>query len=135
MGAWGTGIFDDDTAMDFLNELTQSKDPLKVMKRALEDARQAKYLEYDGGQSALVTAAIADTILNGTQHADGLVELDTFMAKHKSIDVSSLRRLASAAVRQILSEGSELRDLWAENVDDYPNWRENLESLASRLTG
>ena len=135
MGAWGTGIFDDDTAMDFLNELTDSKDPLKRMKSALEDARAAKYLEYDAGQSALVTSAIADTILNGTQHAVGLDEFDTFVAKHKSSDVSSLKGLASAAVRRVLSEGSELRELWAENVDDYPKWRENLESLASRLDG
>jgi hypothetical protein len=135
MGAWGTGIFDDDTAMDFLNELTDSKDPLKLMKSALEDARAAKYLECDGGQSALVAAAITDTILNETHHAVGLDELDNFVAKHKSGDVSFLKSLASAAVRQVLSEGSELRELWAENVEDYPKWRENLESLAIRLGG
>jgi hypothetical protein len=135
MGAWGTGIFDDDTAMDFLNELTDSKEPLKIMKRALEDARAVGYLEYDAGQSALVTAAIIDAISNGTQHAVGVEELDAFVVQHKNVDVSSLRSLASAAVRQVLSEGSELRELWAENADDYPTWRENLESLASRFDG
>ena len=135
MGAWGTGIFDDDTAMDFLNELTDSKDPLKLMKSALEDARAAKYLEYDGGQSALVASAITDAILNETSHAVGLEELDNLLAKHKGSDVSSLKSLASAAVRQVLSEGSELRELWAENVEDYPKWRANLESLASRGDG
>ena len=135
MGAWGFGIFEDDTAMDFLNELTDSENPLKLMKNALEGARAAKYLEYDGGQSALVAAAITDAILNGTRHAVGLQELDALVAKHKSSEVSPLRSLASAAVRQVLSESSELRELWAENVDDYPKWRENLESLASRLDG
>ncbi len=135
MGAWGTGIFDDDTAMDFLNELTDSNDPLKLMKSALEDVRAVQYLEYDGGQSALVASAITDAILNGTRHAVGIDELDTLVTKYKGSDVSSLRSLASAAVRQVLSEGSELRELWAENVDDYPKWRENLESLASRLGG
>jgi hypothetical protein len=30
MGAWGVGIFDDDTAMDFLNALTDSENPLKL---------------------------------------------------------------------------------------------------------
>ena len=133
MGAWGTGIFDDDTAMDFLNELTDSKDPLKLMKSALEDARATKYLEYDGGQSALVASAITDAILNGTRHAVDLDELDTLVAKHKAADVLPLKSLAGAAVRQVLSEGSELRELWADNVDDYPKWRENLESLARRL--
>jgi hypothetical protein len=133
MGAWGVGIFEDDTAMDFLNALTDSDNPLKLMKSALEDARAAKYLEYDGGQNALVASAITDAILNGTKHATGLAELDTLLAKHKSSDVSTLRTLASAAVRQILSESSELRELWAENVDDYPKWKENLELLASRL--
>ena len=133
MGAWGRGIFDDDTAMDFLNELTSAKDPVKVMKKTLEAARTAEYIEYDAGQGVLVTAAIADTILNGTQHATDLDELDTFAETHKNLDVSSLKALASAAVRRVLSEGSELRDLWAENANEYPSWRQNLEALATRL--
>ena len=69
MGAWGTGIFDDDTALDFLNEVADSKNPLKIMKQALEQVRTAEYVEYDAGQGVLVTAAIADTILNGTRPA------------------------------------------------------------------
>jgi hypothetical protein len=46
MGAWGTGIFDDDTAMDFLNELTDSGNPLQLMKNALKEAQDAEYVEY-----------------------------------------------------------------------------------------
>ena len=70
MGAWGTGIFDDDTACDFLSELAGSKQPLDLMKRVLKDAPGSEYLEYDAGQGVLVSSAVIDTILNGTRHGD-----------------------------------------------------------------
>ncbi len=79
MGAWGTGIFDDDTACDFLSELAGSKNPLDLMKRALEDAPGSEYLEYDAGQNVLVSSAVIDTILNGTRHGDDLAELDALV--------------------------------------------------------
>jgi len=135
MGAWGVGIFDDDIAMDFLAELRGSKSPVKLMKGVFEDASDAEYLEYDSGQSIIVSAAVIDTILNGTRYATDLEDLYTIAAAHKAPDVAPLKAIAGAAVRRVLSEGSELRELWEENGDDYPTWRANLESLASRLEG
>jgi Domain of unknown function (DUF4259) len=133
MGAWGSGIFEDDTAMDFFDGLYASDKPLQHLKDALEESSTADYLEYGAGQNALVSGAIIDSILNGIRHAEDLDDLDTFIEQHKTLDVAPLKVLASAAVRRVLSEGSELRELWAENTTEFPKWRENLESLAVRL--
>jgi hypothetical protein len=34
MGAWSMGVFDDDSALDFLGELTEAKDPLSLMNHS-----------------------------------------------------------------------------------------------------
>jgi hypothetical protein len=135
MGAGGVGIFEDDAAMDFLAELNESKRPVPLMKAAFDEVPEAEYVEYDAGQRVLVSAALIDTILNGTRHAADLEEVDSFVKKHRTLDVSPLRALASTAIRRVLSEGSELRGLWEENAEDYSNWSKNLEALAMRLEG
>ena len=135
MGAWGVGLFDDDSALDFLGELTEAKDPLNLMRRSFESAAASEYLEYDPAQSVLVSAAAMDTLLYGTQHADDLEGLESWVQRNKILDVAPMKPLAVTAIRRILSDGSELRELWAENAKDYPTWRGGLESLAARLDG
>ncbi|HWX35639.1 MAG TPA: DUF4259 domain-containing protein [Steroidobacteraceae bacterium] len=133
MGTWGMGVFDDDSALDFLGELTEVKDPLSLMNHSFVSAAASKYLEYDSAQSVLVSAAAIDTLLNGTKHGDDLEELDAWAQRNRNLNVTSLKSLAVAAIRRVLSEGSELRELWSENAKDYPTWRGGLESLAARL--
>jgi hypothetical protein len=133
MGAWGVGLFDDDSALDFLEELTQAKDPLGLMNQSFTSATASEYLEYDSAQSVLVSAAAIDTLLNGTQHSDDLEDLDAWVQRNGNLDVAALRPLAVSALRRVLSEGSELRELWSENAKDYPMWQGGIESLVSRL--
>jgi hypothetical protein len=133
MGAWGVGLFDDDSALDFLEELTQSKDPLSLMNRSFASAAASEYLEYDSAQSVLVSAAAMDTLLNGTQHGVDLEDLDAWLDRNRELSVAALKPLAVSALRRVLSDGSELRDLWSENAKDYPVWRGAVESLIARL--
>jgi hypothetical protein len=133
MGAWGVGLFDDDSALDFLEELTQTKDPLGLMNQSFTSATASEYLEYDSAQSVLVSAAAMDTLLNGTQHSDDLEDLDAWVQRNGNLNVATLRPLAVSALRRVLSEGSELRELWSENANDYPMWRGGIESLVARL--
>ena len=50
MGAWGMGVFDDDSALDFLGELTEAKGPLSLMNHSFASAATGEYLEYDSAQ-------------------------------------------------------------------------------------
>jgi hypothetical protein len=133
MGAWGTGIFDDDAACDFLDDLASASTPFAVMADAFQGAMGAEYLEYDDGQAALVSAAVIDAVCRGVSldGADGdegawLSGLDAAQAK-------PLRGAAAGACRRLLGAGSELQELWAENEEDFPAWRAQIEGLAARL--
>jgi len=133
MGAWGIGVFDDDSALDFLGELAEAKDPLSLINQSLVSAVASEYLEYDSAQCVLVSATAMDALLNGTQHGVDLEELEAWLQRNRNLNVSSLRATAVAAIRRVLSEGSELRELWSENAKDYPTWRGGVEALAARL--
>jgi uncharacterized protein DUF4259 len=135
VGAWGVGIFEDDSALDFVAELTEAKDPLRVMNDAFSSASGAKYLEYEPGHRVLVSAAILDACLNGTRYGSDLADLDDWVQRNRGLNLASFSVPAVTAVRRVLAEGSELKELWVENEKDYPTWRACVESLAARLAG
>jgi hypothetical protein len=70
MGAWGTAVFSDDSGLDSLEAPVSSKPPIKYMRKAFDTALASKYLEYDAAHAVVVSAAVMDTILNGTSHPD-----------------------------------------------------------------
>ena len=57
MGAWGHGIFDDDTAYDYVDEIDNSDNPKEIFKNAFETAINAEYLEYDYCHAVTVSAS------------------------------------------------------------------------------
>ncbi|MCW3127051.1 MAG: hypothetical protein JWO03_2709 [Bacteroidetes bacterium] len=132
MGAWDSGIFDDDSAWDFLDTVGGSDAPQEIFKTAFGTAINADYLEYDDCHAVTVSAACIDNMVNGTQYADQEV-VNTFGEKH-DISVSDLKVDAVKALHIVLSDKSELNDLWAENEEDYPAWKQNIEDLILRLT-
>ena len=52
------------------------------------------------------------------------------MTKH---DPASLKGIAVENLQRVLSDISELRELWEENVELYPVWRANIEAIIGRL--
>ncbi|MBS0376737.1 MAG: DUF4259 domain-containing protein [Proteobacteria bacterium] len=133
MGAWGSGLFDDDTALDAVDELVASDAPAPFLRDALEAATRAPYLEYAEAQRCIVSAAAIDILVNGTSYGDGLDEFYVWVKRHHRIDTGPLQPLAAAALGRVLSDGSKLTELWAENISEYPTWRANVEALIARL--
>jgi hypothetical protein len=135
MGASGTGIFDDDSAMDFLAELREERDPTARMRAVFDAAPGAAYLEYDDAQEVLVGAAVVDAVRHGTplDAATDDEDLPEWTASLDKARVSSLADAATRAVRRVLAAESELRELWEENEEDYPAWKASVEALAQRL--
>ncbi len=134
MGAWGTGILQDDTALDFLEELRADEDPMAMIREALEAAEGASYLEYDAGQSALVAAAVVDAVLNRSNLAGGDEEVRAWLAALDLAEALPLRAAAAKACVRVIGAASELQELWAENEEEFPRWRQGIEGLAARLT-
>lgn len=134
MGAWDTGIFDDDTAIDVLASLSLA-DPLEQMNEWFENVTDSDYLEYTDGQCILVSSAIIDAALNGTVYrCDDEETLATVVSVVKEKDPGSLKATAVQHLQRILGENSELRELWEENDELYPVWRQNIEGIIERLT-
>jgi len=137
MGAWGHGYFEDDSALDFMADVEDSDDPKQVIRRAFETASQAEYLESDEGCAVIVGATYVDGQINGTKFSPAgdhePFDVDTFTKRNPGVDLSDLRTLAVEALNKVLADNSELNELWAENDEDYPVWKQGVEQLLQRL--
>jgi hypothetical protein len=147
MGAWGYGIFDDDTAYDVMDELKRCADVTAYLERAFDTAADADYLEYDEGISALVCGAVLDSVVNGTGYRfDGFNDGDNekvsgeeqylaWIGSLQGVNGAGLKAKAAAALRRVTQEGSELKELWSQNEALYPKWKTGIERIAERLDG
>ena len=138
MGAWGHGHFEDDSALDFMDEIESADDPKEIINDALVNALEGDYLESDECNAVIVAAAYVDHQVNGTKFSpedyDDALDIDTFHDRQPGVDLSDLRDTASAALGKVLSDGSELNELWSENEEDYPALREGIRQLIRRLS-
>ena len=138
MGTWGTGYFEDDSALDFMNSIEQSDDPKRVLVKAFDKAIRSDYLESDEGTAVIVSAAYVDRQVNGTKFSPDnngqSFEIDTFPERHTDKNFFDLKPKAVSALARILGDNSEINELWAENDEDYLTWREGIQQLIARLS-
>ncbi len=130
MGAWGTGIFDDDEALDWLDELCTS-DGTDLLAQAFATAR-TDYLDApDGCRILCAAAALAVALGHDVANAPDLLKI--WAAGLFDDDIRALLPDANAALARVLAEDSELRELWAENAADYPQWEAGVRALQAAL--
>jgi len=134
MGAWDYGIFDDDTSCDIALEIGEMEDPKTFFIRSFETALDTDYLDYDEGHAVTVSAAYIDHIINGTSYEGNEENLEDFKTKFPGLMLTDLKPLAVSALGAVIGETSELNELWAENEELYPQWKQNLEDLINRLS-
>lgn len=133
MGAWNYGVFDDDTAYDALEDLKASSNIAADMEKYFDAVIEAEYVEYDNGQYALVSAAVIDSVTNKTQYRCDDETYFQWIETLKHFDFSSLKQKAIAAIDAVLSDRSELKELWEENERLYHTWRADKISMCERL--
>lgn len=133
MGAWNYGVFDDDTAYDALDDLKASSDMIADMEQYFDEVIQAEYAGYDEAHYALVSAAVMDSVINDTQYRCDGEDYFEWTRSQKNLDFSSLRQKAVKAIDAVLSEHSELKELWEENEELYGAWREEKLAIQKRL--
>jgi len=138
MGTWGTGYFEDDFALDFMQDIEDSKDPKQKIKEALQTALTNDYLEGDDGTAVIVSATYIDAQLNGTRFGaetrEEPLDVDTFSSRNPNVVFSDLKADAITALKKVISGNSELNELWEENDEDYPEWRAGVDKLISSLS-
>jgi hypothetical protein len=131
MGAWGSGIFEDDSTLDCFDLLKESK-AIKCLKSFLKK-RKEKYIDYEAGAGIIVAAAAIDGILNGINHDTTSDEFLNWVSENKNIKVNEFVTLAIKGLEQVIGEESELNELWQENTEEYENWKLNITNIIDRL--
>lgn len=138
MGAWNYGVFDDDTAYDFTDEIII--DAKLFFTHSFEKAISSDYLEYESCHAVTVSAAYLDNYLNGTSYrtnkdsADDFSNVNNFKKLYDGSPLNDLKPLAVKALQVVISNKSELNEFWSDNKALYPKWKSNLEDLIKRLS-
>jgi len=133
MGAWNYMVFDDDTAYDVLNDLRETQTIIADMKKYFQEIIGMEYVGYDEGHYALVSAAVIDSVINDVDYRcdeEGYLEWTKSL---KEFDFIQLKPIAVRAIEAVLSDNSELNELWSENKKLYESWRKDKLDIKDRL--
>lgn len=132
MGAWGEKAFENDSALDWFNDLeAEGVEALRHLLESVAETDETDYLDIDDGAAAIAAAEIVAAARGRGRdrltkpviawldaNADELVEEDIV--------------LAAAAIERVVAGSSELRELWEEGGADSP-WHADVRTLLSRL--
>lgn len=132
MGAWGMGVFDDDTSCDIIEDAIDEGTSIEALIGKALGASNSEYIEYTECHEIIVAGAMTNALLNEIVYP-GVDGLDSWLASQNEDQASQHKANLVVALKKVLSEGSELNELWSENEDDYPTWRGNIESIISGL--
>ncbi|MEU7737637.1 DUF4259 domain-containing protein [Streptomyces griseus] len=131
MGTWDIGPFDNDTAADFADELDEAarEDREAMIRGVLKRATgHADFLVIYDGERAVGAAALV-----AAQHPDGDPACPNYGPKEPLPELpAGLRKLAVDALDQVVSNRSELAELWAEAAN-WPKWRQDITRLRNVL--
>jgi hypothetical protein len=133
MGAWGEGSFENDTALDWVWDLTESTD-LGVVERAISYVLDCgDYLDADAGCIGLAAAEVVAALRK--RPVDGLPEEVSEWIQTRRITPSErLVKDSLAAIARIRDDdASELRELWGEDDAPPTEWYSVLDDLVRRL--
>ncbi|BAQ45248.1 hypothetical protein NS228_06875 [Methylobacterium indicum] len=132
MGAWGLGAFENDGAFESFCRVRDGK--IDAIAQAFASAlAQADYLEVDAGQNAVAAAEMVATAYDRPDRKLPDDIRDIIAAQAARIrDVPELIGQARASLARVLTDGSEIAELWDE-VGESAEWRERVTDLDRRL--
>jgi len=130
-GAWESGSFDNDDAMDWVAMCVRSKGASAVGK-TLEASLKPAYLEAPEASEAIAAAEVV-AAARGKPNSKLPSTLATWLQGQSQKEIASLAPTASRAVDRILNaKGSELQELWKESKS-YGVWQGHMRDLLMRL--
>jgi len=131
MGAWGTNTFDNDEALDWVQELATCDDHSLIIDTLNKVADNTdEYCEAPDCCRALAAAEVVAGIKNGARddHPEGI---RTWLEFNCQTSNPKLFKLALAAIDRIKTR-SELKDLW-DDADEASQWYDAVEDLERRI--
>jgi uncharacterized protein DUF4259 len=132
MGTWGTRIFENDDAMDWVQQLQETEGTTLLIESfdVLNDLANDDYAELPECYKAIAAAEIV-AALRGHPTPELPEEVRAWViTNHRA----ATKRLVQKALKSIgrVQTNSELKDLWDE-TDQLSPWQTTLADLANRL--
>jgi hypothetical protein len=130
MGAWGTGNFENDDALDWLGDFSDEPSEELLFEAITEVNEVDEYLESPECSNALASAEII-ALLKGFS-ASNLPEDVKELAEE--IEFKPSAGLISESIKAIarIKSDSELKELW-EETEHFDQWLSVIEDLEKRL--
>ncbi|MBQ0829439.1 DUF4259 domain-containing protein [Streptomyces tagetis] len=129
MGTWDVGPFDNDTAADFCGGLD---DAAAEEREGLVRAAFTSVIDTEGYLDACeAEAAVAAAALVAAQCPGGDPAYSAYAPGEPLPDLTGLREPAVRAVDRVVTEPSELLELWEES--DAAPWHAVIRGLRSAL--
>lgn len=130
MGAWGSGILENDTAQDFIAAVLDEND-LSTIEEAIARVLRAggDYLEAPEAEEAIAAVNLIARILGrDPEELEDGDEVDEWISRCELEPDDVLVEDARKALERILTDPSELLEQWQES-DDYEAWERNVRVL------
>ncbi len=133
MGAWATGSFHNDDALDWAGELSDGSRGWDAVGEALAPVAEAPDGTHPGLRDCCVALAAAEVLAarRGKPPRDFPPGLGTWLIRQRMPPGSPIENQARAAVA-LIRLASELRDLWAQSPD-LEAWLKDVADLEARL--
>ncbi len=135
MSAWGTGIFDNHAAGEFAVAVAE-RGGVAALEAALDRVLSAGdvYLEAPKAEQALAAAEIVARAGDPSAVAPAgyTAAIDAWIAENHPRVPVELRDKARRAIARVLTEPSELLEIWTES-GQYDAWAHAVAAVSSRL--
>lgn len=128
MGAWGSGSFENDGALDWIGDLVESRGPAPII-RALEAILSKDCPESPECEEAIAACELLAAMLG--KPSPDLPEEAAEWIKGKPAPPAEIVAKASAALDRIV-RNSEMKDLW-EEAGSLGEWTPCVAELKHRL--
>jgi hypothetical protein len=130
MGAWGSKAFQNDSAVDWLNQLrARGIDVLRHTLTRVGQANELHELDVDDGASAIAAAELVAAAF-GFGRNRVPPEARAWLDVNQRAFVTTDLPLAKRAVQRVLAPNSELSALWHDGGADNP-WHADVNVLLS----
>lgn len=132
MGAWGVGNFENDIALDWVHELEEF-DNLSLIDKVISDALEEEYLDSDLGCEVLAAVeTVARLLGNFGGNSSDNKDIDNWVRTHTFKVSTKLLENSKKVLKHVLSDKSELKELW-EETEDYQEWLAEVTNLEKRI--
>lgn len=133
MGAWGTGSFENDGALDLLDEIVQGSDlkPIWTSLEKINDVGIESYIEAPECEAAIAAAEVV-AALRGAPSPALPDEASEWLDAKSPIPVPDVLVDAARRALRRVRNTSELRELWDEGGESAL-WLASVDDLATRL--